>query len=101
MKKRKPVQRQAVLRQMLELAEGSANDAVKLAFLGEDEREIIDSLDLGCLTEFRRSGNGAVEIRLVDRASVLAKLLEQLGGEDAGAAAFLRALDQGPPAREG
>ena len=53
MAKKKPVERQAVLRQMLELAAGPANDAVKLAYLTEAERDVIDGLDLGCLTEFK------------------------------------------------
>ena len=35
-------------------------------------------------------------MRRMDRAAVLEKLLEQLGGDDAGAAAFLQALDRGP-----
>lgn len=96
MAKKKPVERQAVLRQMLELAAGPANDAVKLAYLTEAERDVIDGLDLGCLTEFKRNSNGAVEIRLADRAAALEKLLDRMGGDDAGAAAFLRALDQGP-----
>lgn len=98
MKRTKPVQRQAVLRQMLELAAGPANDAVKLAYLGESERDVIDGLALGCLTEFKRNANGTVEIKLADRAAVLEKLLEQMGGDDAGAAAFLQALDR-PPER--
>ncbi len=99
MKRTKPVQRQAVLRQMLDLAAGPANDAVKLAYLTDAEREIIDGLDLGCLTEFKRSGNGTIEIRLVDRAAVLQKLLEQMGGDDTAAAAFLQALE-GPGASQ-
>ena len=45
---------------------------------------------------FCRGFSGTVEIKLVDRAAVLEKLLEQLGGDDAGAAAFLQALDRGP-----
>lgn len=98
MRRTKTVERQAVLRQMLDLAAGSANDAVKLAYLTQEEREAIDSLSLGCLTEFKRSANGAVEIRLVDRAAVLDKLLAQLGSDDAGAAAFLQALER-PPAQ--
>ena len=51
---------------------------------------------LGGLTEFKRSSNGAVEVKLTDRAAVLVKLLEQLkDAEGAGTAAFLEALDRG------
>ena len=96
MRKPKPVERQAVLRQMLKLAAGAANDAVKLAYLTEAERDVIDGLSLGCLTEFKRNANGTVEIKLMDRTAALEKLLEQLGGDDTGAAAFLQALDRGP-----
>lgn len=96
LKQKKNVERQEVLRRMLELAAGSANDAVKLAYLSGEDREAIDGLELGCLTEFRRNSNGTVEVKLTDRAAVLVKLLEQMkeeGGE--GPAAFLRALEEG------
>lgn len=90
------VERREVLRRMLELAAGAANDAVKLAYLSEEDREAIDGLELGCLTEFRRSSNGTVEVKLTDRAAVLVKLLEQMKEENAeGPAAFLRALEEG------
>ena len=91
---KKPVERQDALRQMLALAAGSANDAVKLAWLTEAEE--IDGLKLGCLTEFKRGSNGTVEFRLADRAAILEKLLEHLGDEG-GAAAFLQALDRPGP----
>ena len=95
MKKSKKVDRQEVLGRMLELAVGEANDAVKLAYLTEENREVIDSLKLGCLTEFKRSSNGTVEVKLADRAAVLEKLLEQLKEEEnTGAAAFLQALER-------
>ena len=96
LKQKKNVERQEVLRRMLELAAGSANDAVKLAYLSGEDREAIDGLELGCLTEFRRNSNGTVEVKLTDRAAVLVKLLEQMkeeGGE--GPAAFLRAQEEG------
>ena len=82
------------------LATGAANDAVKLAYLDREELAEIDGLDLHCLTEFKRSGTGAVEVKLTDRAAVLEKLLEQMKEEEGqGAAAFLAALDQSlPPA---
>ena len=95
MKKSRKVDRQEVMRRMMELAVGEANDAVKLAYLAEENREIIDGLKLGCLTEFKRNSNGTVEVKLADRAAVLEKLLEQLKEEEnAGAAAFLQALER-------
>ena len=47
LKQKKNVERQEVLRRMLELAAGSANDAVKLAYLSGEDREAIDGLELG------------------------------------------------------
>lgn len=103
MKRMRRVNREAVLQQMMELAAGAANDAVKLAYLTGEDREQISELDLGALTEFKRSSNGTVEVKLADRAAVLGRLLEQLKEEEnAAPAAFLQALDQpdggGPPA---
>ncbi len=103
MKRMRRVNRETVLQQMMELAAGAANDAVKLAYLAEEDREQISGLDLGALTEFKRSSNGTVEVKLADRAAVLGRLLEQLKEEENTApAAFLQALDQpdggGPPA---
>lgn len=103
MKRMRRVTRETVLQQMMELAAGAANDAVKLAYLTGEDREQISELDLGALTEFKRSSNGTVEVKLADRAAVLGRLLEQLKEEEKAApAAFLQALDQpdggGPPA---
>ena len=103
MKRMRRVTRETVLQQMMELAAGAANDAVKLAYLTGEDREEISRLDLGALTEFKRSSNGTVEVKLADRAAVLGRLLEQLKEEEnAAPAAFLQALDQpdggGPPA---
>lgn len=97
---KKKVDRRGVLDQMMALAAGAANDAVKLAYLSEERMEEIDKLNLGCLTEFKRSSNGAVEVKLTDRAAVLEKLLEQMKEDGKGAAAFLEALDR-PPTPQG
>ena len=90
--------RQQVLREMMDLAMGRANDAVKLAYLDQDGLGQIDGLDLRCLTEFKRSSNGAVEVKLTDRVAVLEKLLEQQKADGLGA--FLEAMDR-PAAPEG
>lgn len=99
-KKEPAVDRQTVLRHLLELATAPANDAIQLAFLEEDTvgGVMLERLDLRCLTELKRSNSGAVELRLVDRAGVLVKLLEQLKEEEnAGPAAFLQALERSQP----
>lgn len=98
------IDRQTVLRSLWELAVAPANDAVQLAFLEEDAAGSVrlEGLDLRCLTEFKRSNSGAVELRLADRAGVLVKLLEQLKEEEnAGPAAFLQALERSQPPEQG
>ena len=85
----------ALLRRMERLAGGSVNDAVKLAFLDSERVDEIDSLDLSALTEFKRSGNGTVEIKLMDRMAALEKIAAMLErGEEDEADAFLRALER-------
>jgi hypothetical protein len=102
MPRKKVVSQEQVLRQFWELAAHPVNDAVRLAYLAEENRDEIGNLDLTGLTEFKRSANGAVEIRLADRIRILEILLDRLGGgEEAGADAFFRALEYGSPeARE-
>ena len=70
---------------------------MKLAYLSQERVEEIDGLDLTCLAEFKRSGNGAVEVKLADRAAVLGKLLEQMKEEENGLGAFLEAMDRPAP----
>ena len=83
-------ERARLLRRMERLAGCRVNDAVKLAFLDGEQLGEIDGLDLGALKEF--SGNGAVELKLVDRAAVLERLVELSGGREDGAEEFFRAL---------
>ena len=85
-------ERARLLRRMERLAGCRVNDAVKLAFLDGEQLGEIDGLDLGALQEFKRSGNGAVELKLVARAAVLERLVELSGGREDGAEEFFRAL---------
>ena len=85
--------RTEAVRALRRLARGRANDAVKLAYLTEERLEEIDRMDLSALTEFKRHGNGAVEVKFVDRAAILERLLELEDGETGGAAGLLRALE--------
>ena len=71
--------REALLEQMGKLACAKVNDAVKLAYLPEEERDAIGRLDLSALTEFRRSGAGTVEMKFSDRMRALERLLELSG----------------------
>ena len=61
-------QREQLIRQVRRLTRARVNDAVKL--------EAIDGLDLTAMTEFKRAGNGAVEIKFTDRLKALEKLME-------------------------
>ena len=63
---------------MRALACAKVNDAVKLAYLPQEERDAIGRLNLTALAEFRRSGAGTVEMRFVDRMKALETLLELL-----------------------
>ena len=68
--------RDILLEQMRRLACAKVNDAVKLAYLSGEALEAIDGLDLTAMTEFKRAGNGAVEIKFTDRLKALEKLME-------------------------
>ncbi|MBQ8852278.1 MAG: XRE family transcriptional regulator [Oscillibacter sp.] len=61
---------------MMQLAEAKVNDAVKLAFLSDEESDEIDKLDLTTLAEFKRGSNGVVEIKFADRMKTIERLME-------------------------
>ena len=61
---------------MLLLAQARVNDAVKLAFLKDEDRDLIDKMDLTALTEFKRAGSGAVEVKFADRMAVIRQMME-------------------------
>ncbi|NCB64144.1 MAG: XRE family transcriptional regulator [Clostridia bacterium] len=67
---------EAVFQKLLRLADRKSNDAVRLAFLNEEDAEEIKKMELSALTELKRHANGAVEIKLVDRLAVYDRLCE-------------------------
>lgn len=93
---KKPLDREQLLEQMRALACARVNDAVKLAYLPEEEREAIGKLDLSALIEFRRSGAGTVELKFADRMKALERLLELSGpsGEELLDSLFRRMEDE-------
>lgn len=93
---KKPLDREQLLEQMRTLACARVNDAVKLAYLPEDERDAIGKLDLSALIEFRRSGAGTVELKFADRMKALERLLELSGpsGEEQLESLFQRMEDE-------
>jgi len=92
--------REDILQKMCCIAQAKANDPVRLAYLSGEQADEIGKLDLTALTEFKRSANGSVEIKLTDRLEVLETVLSLLnaGGQSQGEQ-FLQALAQ--QAREG
>lgn len=67
---------QQLEQQLMQLSTARVNDAVKLAFLSQEDRDLIDGMDLTALSEFKRAGNGAVEVKFMDRMGTMEKLLE-------------------------
>ena len=78
-----------IVRRMVQLAFGRANDCVRLAL---EENVDIGNLDLSLLSEIKRNDKGTVELRLVDRLRVLERLLTLDSGGNDEAAAFFRAM---------
>jgi len=78
---------------LMKLAESPANDAVRLAFMDGAGPGEIKGLDLSAVTEFKRGGNGSVEVKFIDRVEALKWLSEQ--GVDPKAERLYRALEKG------
>ena len=79
------------------LASSSPNDAVKLLFLDAEDISAIEGLDLSLLSEVKRSPNGTVELKFVDRLAVLRELgamQKAAAGENETGASFYTALDK-------
>jgi len=90
-----------VVERITELAFGAPNDAVKLVFLDPEQPEQLErigKLDLKMVSEVKRSANGAVEVKLMDRIALL-ELLAQLSvpagtGKNGEAESFFLAMDK-------
>lgn len=86
------IQKNDIARCLAELAFGRANDCVRLAL---EEDADIDKLDLSLLSEIRRSSQGVVEVKLMDRLKILEQLAELTGGEKDDLREFLLAMGGG------
>lgn len=76
---KKKIRRQDVINHLTKIALGKTNDAVKLAFYdGEENRDFLEELDLTLLSEVKKTPNGAVEIKLINRLEVIKLLLNEL-----------------------
>ncbi len=71
------MQRQEIIKELRRLMKSKNNDAVKLAWLGQQAVEDIDKLDLRGVVELKRSEKGCFEVKFVDKLKVL-ELLERL-----------------------
>lgn len=87
--------REELLQEIEDLAGCKVNDAVRLAFLSEEDQGLMDQLDLSAITELKRSGSGTVEMKFIDRLSALQWLLERTGAEDPQAVKLREALEKG------
>ena len=88
---KKELGREDVIEALKEIAFGRVNRGVELTYLSEPTAQ----LDLSAVAEFKRNGNGTVEVKFVDRVKALSALYDMLGGGDADEAAeFLQALEQ-------
>ncbi|MBQ6539812.1 MAG: XRE family transcriptional regulator [Oscillospiraceae bacterium] len=72
------LKRKGVLERLEQIAFGSSNDVVKLAFTDEESEGDLDSLDLTLLSEIKRTNNGTVEVKLIDRLKMIELLLREL-----------------------
>ena len=87
------MKREHILKEIRRLAKGRVNDAVRLAYLSEEELGEIGKLELSGVTEFKRSSNGAVELKFVDRLAALQWLSEQ--AEDPKGERLYEAIENG------
>lgn len=71
------MEQQKIVQELRKLLNSKSNDAVKLAYLSQEDADRIDKLDLRGLVELKRSEKGAVEVKLIDRIRVI-ELLERL-----------------------
>ena len=68
--------RQELVAYLRKLARWKNNDVVKLAFLGAEDADRVDKLDLTGVVELKRNANGTFETKFVDKVRVLAMLRE-------------------------
>ncbi len=79
------------------LAVSSPNDAVKLLYLGAEDMSVLDGLDLSLLSEIKRGPKGEIELKFVNKLSVLRELIElnnARSGSEVRGDGFYAALDK-------
>ena len=68
--------RQELVGYLRKLAKWKNNDVVKLAFLGPEDADRVNKLDLTGVVELKRNANGTFEAKFVDKVRVLSMLGE-------------------------
>lgn len=96
-KHKKDLQRKA-LTGYERLAFGSISDGVRLLYLQNPTKEILDNMDLYSVSEIKRPKDGAMEIKFFDRQKALDKLFESSDSESKNVLPFYRALEEGASA---
>ena len=94
--------RQKALKKLYEMAFGPSRDAFRLLYLSEEDVSALEGLDLRQVASLHRAANGGVEIKLVDKARLIAMLLEATAGDEPestgevrdGRESFVEALDR-------
>ena len=64
---KKEVRREDIVEALKKIAFGRANHGVELAYLEKATPQRVQRMDLSAVAEFKRSANGAVEVKFVDR----------------------------------
>lgn len=80
-----------VLERLVRLGFGSGSECAALL----EGRCTEADVDLSLVSEVKRGVNGNIELKLIDRVSILNRLLELLKTDEDGAEAFLRSLQEG------
>lgn len=87
--------REQIIKRMWQLANVGVGDAVRLACFPPEEWCGLDKLELDALTEFKRGSSGVVELKFVDKARLLERLLDAVdhSGEEQ-VDRFLQAMEE-------
>ena len=80
-----------VLERLVRLGFGSGSECAALL----EGRWNQEDVDLSLVSEVKKGANGNIELKLIDRVSILNRLLELLKTDEDGAEAFLRSLQEG------
>lgn len=89
-KSQKKVEYEDVIQQLIRLGFGNGKECIPLLEGHWEDK----TLDLSLISEVKRGANGAIEIKLIDRVSILYRLLELMKTGEDGAEAFLRSLQE-------